>query len=86
MRKTLIDYIKKNIKKGYTVETLKIALTRQSYPLSTIELAIKKAQEELAEEVPKIEEKPKIKYIVYDNRNKPVQIKKKKSFWKKFNK
>jgi predicted DNA-binding protein YlxM (UPF0122 family) len=60
MRK-LVRYIKKNLKKGYTLDSLKWALINQGYSRTAVKRAIKKANKELANDAPKIKEKPKIK-------------------------
>jgi hypothetical protein len=78
----LILYLKKNLAKGYTLDSLKIALYRQGYSSLTIEQAIRKFNEELAKKAPVFKEKPKIKYEILDERNNPIEIK--KSFWKRF--
>lgn len=78
----LINYFKKNISKGYPVDSLKIALMRQGYSSAVIQRAIQKVNEEIAKEVPKFKEKPKIKYELVDPQNQPVIIK--KSFFERF--
>jgi len=40
----LVDYIKKNLKKGYTKEALKWALINQGYSKLEVERALKKRQ------------------------------------------
>lgn len=80
-KKNLIKYLKKNLAKGYTEESLKWALINQGYSKSIIEIAIKQLHKELAEKAPILKEKPVIKYEIYDKNNNPIKIK--KSFWKK---
>ena len=80
--RNLVDYFKKNLKKGYTEESLKWALIKQGYTRIAVDLAIKQMHKEMAEEAPILKEKPKITYIVVDENDKPVIIK--KSWWKKF--
>ena len=60
-RRKLVDYFKKNIAKGYTVDSLKYALVNQGYSRAVVEQAMKQANKELAEKAPVIKEKPKIK-------------------------
>ncbi len=60
----LVNYIKKNLAKGYTLESLKWALINQGYTRSAVERAIKVANQQLAESAPKMKEKPIIKYEV----------------------
>ena len=57
----LVNYIKKNLSKGYTLESLKWALVNQGYSRSEVQQAIKLVNEELAKEAPKLREKPVIK-------------------------
>jgi TPP-dependent pyruvate/acetoin dehydrogenase alpha subunit len=76
----LIDYLKRNLKKGYPVDTLKIALINQGYVRSTIDEAIKEAMKQMAAEAPVIKEKPEIEHEVV--KTEPL-IEEKKSFWKK---
>lgn len=81
-KQKLVDYFKKNLKKGYTVESLKWALLNQGYSRVSVEEAINDANKDLAKSAPILKEKPKIKYEVLDEHDNPVKIK--KSFWKKF--
>jgi len=74
----LTDYIKKNLKKGYTKESLKWALVQQGHSKIEVEKAIKKVDESLANEAPVLETKPIIKYEIQ-----PVVEEKKKPFWKR---
>ena len=60
----LVDYFKKNLKKGYTKESLRWALTNQGYSKFEVEKAMKRADIELAESAPILKTKPQIKYEV----------------------
>jgi len=80
-KKNLINYLKKNLSKGYTSEALKWALIRQGYPRAIVENAIEQANKEMSAEVPVFKEKPVIKYEVIGENNKPIEIK--KPFWKR---
>ena len=60
----LVKYIKKNLAKGYTVESLRWALINQGYTRSEVNKAIYNVNEELAKEAPKLKEKPVIKVEV----------------------
>lgn len=86
----LAKYIKKNLAKGYTLDSLRTALEQQDYSRSAIERAIKLADEQLAATLPEMMEKPKITYKVVKDADKAdagteqIQEKpKKKSFLKK---
>jgi hypothetical protein len=80
-RQKLVNYIKRNLKKGYTIEALRWALINQDYSKVLVEKAIQEANEELAQKAPILEDKPKITYNIIDENNQPVKIK--KSWWKK---
>lgn len=76
----IIDYLKNNVAKGYTMDSLKWALIKQGYSRSLVEKAIDNANKEIAETAPKLKEKPTIKYEVIDEYNNPIKVK--KSWWK----
>lgn len=61
----LTEYIKRNIKKGYTKESLVIALRDQGYSRIQIKKAIERADTELSKTAPKLSESPKIKREAY---------------------
>ena len=77
----LINYFKRNLKKGYTSGALKVALVNQGYSKVAVEEALKRANSELAEKAPIIKEKPVIKYEIIDEDDKVIEIK--KSWWKR---
>lgn len=62
----LVDYIKKNVKKGYTPDSLRWALISQGHSKIEVEKAIKRAEEELAFEAPVLKTKPEIRYEIID--------------------
>ena len=74
-RRGLIDYFKKNLTKGYTSNSLKLALVNQGYSRTAVERAIEEAHKELAKKAPILKEKPKIKYEIIGENNKPITIK-----------
>jgi len=76
----LIDYIKKNLKKGYTKESLKWALINQGHSKVEVEKALKKVDDELASEAPILNTKPVIEYEVIEPKEAIVE---KKSLWKR---
>ena len=80
----LVNYMKKNISKGYTVDSLRIALLRQGYTKTEIEKVIEQTHRQLASEAPKIKEKPFIDYELIDENNNAIKVNPKKSFWKRF--
>ncbi|MFH1365307.1 MAG: hypothetical protein ABIH28_01865 [archaeon] len=75
-KERLTGHIKKNLKKGYTPDTLKYALIRQGYSRTLVEKAIEEAQQEIAKEVPILKAKPEIRY---EEETKPDE---KKPWWK----
>lgn len=82
-KRELIDYFKKNLSKNYTAESLKFALIKQGYSRAAIDQALEQANKELSERAPKIQkEKPIIRYEVYDQHNKPINVEP-FNFWEK---
>ena len=75
------NYIKKNLKKGYTKESLKWALVNQGYSKLEVEKAVNEAEAELAREAPVLKSKPEITYEVLEPKDAIVE--EKKSFWKR---
>jgi len=81
----LTVYIKKNLKKGYTEESLKWALIGQGHARLEIERAFKKVEEELAREAPILRTKPIItREIIEPEINLSGQTPQKKSFLDKW--
>jgi len=80
-RKKIVDYLKKNLKKGYTIESLRWALIGQGYSRTSVERAIEELNKELARKAPILKEEPVIKYEIVDEKDRPIKIK--KSFWKR---
>ena len=78
----LVSYIKKNLRKGYTLDSLKWALIGQGYSKTSVERAIEELNKELAKKAPILKEKPVIKYDIIDENNNPIRIK--KPWWKRF--
>lgn len=76
-----MNYFKKNLVKGYTKDSLKFALVTQGYSRTAVDVAYNDAVKELAIKAPILEEKPKIKYEIIDEYDKPIVIK--KSWWKR---
>ena len=72
----IVEYLKKNSAKGYSLESLKWALISQGYSRGEVDKAVKIAEKELAKPAPKVEEKPVIKV-------ERISIEEKKSFFSK---
>ena len=81
-RKKLVNYLKKNLKKGYTTESLKWALISQGYSRTAVKMAFEELNKELARQAPVLKEKPIIKYEIIDENDQPITVK--KPFWKRF--
>jgi len=81
-RRQLVNYFKKNLSKGYTPDSLKLVLVNQGYSRTAVEKALEQAHKELAEEAPKLKEKPRIKYEIIDEDDNPIIIK--KPWWRKW--
>ena len=77
----LVNYFKKNLKKGYPLDALKFSLINQGYSRTAVESALETANKELATEAPKFKEKPMIKHELIDEDDNSVEVK--KPWWKK---
>lgn len=62
----LSDYIKKNLRKGYTLDSLRFSLVSQGYTRISVENAIEHANKDLATEIPLMKEKPQITYRIVE--------------------
>ena len=78
-KKKLVEYFKKNLKKKYTIDTLRIALINQGYSRHTVDEAAKQAIKEMATVAPVLKDKPKIAHEIITD-DEPI-IEEKKSFW-----
>lgn len=58
----LADYIRKNLLKGYTLESLRFSLIGQGYSRISVDNAIELANKQLAANAPLMIEKPQITY------------------------
>jgi len=74
----LADYLKRNLKKGYTKESLKWALVNQGHSRLEVEKAVGLVDAELASEAPVLKTKPIISYEIIE-----PKVEEKKSFWKR---
>jgi len=80
-REKLVEYLRKNLKKGYPVETLRIALVNQGYSRQIVDEALKVVINQMALDAPVINDKPQIEHEVIAEEQAPVV--QKKSAWKK---
>jgi uncharacterized protein YpiB (UPF0302 family) len=82
----IVSYIKKNLKKGYTKESLRWALINQGYSKIEVDKALKRADLELGKKAPQLETRPVIKHEIIEPKEyarttiKPTT---KKSFFRK---
>lgn len=70
----LADYIKKNLAKGYTLDSLRYSLLKQGYSRTSVEKALEIANTQLADSAPKMVEKPVIKYETIDSDDMAAKI------------
>jgi hypothetical protein len=80
-KQKLVNYFKRNLRKGYTEESLKWALVNQGYSRILVQNAFDKANQELSQEAPLVKEKPKIIYTLIDEHDRPISLK--KPWWKR---
>lgn len=76
----LAEYIKKNLKKGYTKESLKWALVNQGHSKLEVEKAMQKAEQDLAAEAPVLKTKPEINVEIIEPKDAVLE---KKPWWKR---
>lgn len=80
----LVSYIHKNLRKGYTKESLHWALINQGYSKLEVEKALKRADMELARKAPPLKTPPEIKYeLVEPEEYASTKIIEAKPFWKR---
>jgi len=75
----LAEYVKKNLKRGYTKESLRWALVSQGHSRIEVEKALRLVDAELASEAPVLKTKPVINYEIIDTDVEPI----KKPLWKR---
>lgn len=95
----LAEYIEENLEKGYNLDALRYSLINQGYSKISVERAIERANEKIAQKIPPIKEKPHITYKVIPVKSEEAEEPEntesfevetdesdkpeKKSFWKK---
>ena len=78
----ITSYIKNNLKKGYTKDSLKWALISQGHSRLEVEKAVRQVDSELANRAPILKTKPEIKFeLISDKINQEKSSK--KSFWER---
>ena len=78
----LADYIKKNLKKGYTKDSLKYALINQGHSKIEFEKALNRVEEDLSKEAPILKTTPTITYEVIEPKDAIAE--EDKPFWKRW--
>jgi len=76
--KGLIDYLQRNIKKGYRIDELKWALIDQGHSRVSVDKAVKYVTDMIEAQKLKKMEMPKPEVLQM-----PMQVEEKKSFWQK---
>jgi len=77
----IVTYLKKNFKKGYTQESLRWALLNQNYSKIEVERAMRRANEELANEAPILKTKPEIEHKIISPRGSIARAVKKRKWF-----
>jgi hypothetical protein len=78
-KRRIIEYLKKNLRKGYPAATLRVALINQGYLRTMVDEAIEAAMKEMAKEAPVLKDNPKIEHEIITE---PV-VEEKKSWWRR---
>jgi len=82
----LVDYIKKNLAKGYTLDALRYSLVKQGYSRTSVDKSIDTANREMASQAPKMVEKPVVKWETIDDGEMAAKVAaqdNKPGFWKR---
>lgn len=82
----LVDYIKKNLSKGYTIDALRYSLVKQGYSRTSVDKSIDLANREMAAQAPKMVEKPVIKWETIDDNEMAAKVaaqNSKPGFWRR---
>ena len=72
----LAEYVEKNLKKGYTKESLKWALINQGYSKLEVEKSMRRVEQIMAQKAPILKTKPTINYETI-----PIENEKKRKWW-----
>ena len=82
-KQSLVEYFKKNLSKGYDADTLRLALIKQGYSKTIVDLSLERAQKEMSLKTTSFssDEKPQITYEVVGEEDKFITGK--KPWWKR---
>lgn len=80
-KRKVIDYLKKNMGKGYAPESLKWALVKQGYSRTMVDAAIREAGKEFSKETQVLKEKPVITHEIIGENDQPIATN--KPWWKR---
>src|SRR3989344_2115147 len=78
----LADHIKRNLRKGYTLDAMRYSLIGQGYSRMSVDQAINLANEQLSMQAPPLREKPQIIHKILDDGTEKI-MQPQKSFWQK---
>ena len=81
--KAIVDYVKKNLEKGYTKDSLKWALINQGYMKIEVEKAFRIVEEEMPK-MPPLRQEPRQVQVTSTIQVNPEVEQEKVSFWKKW--
>jgi len=71
----LAKYIRQNLSKGYSMDSLRWALVRQGYSRPIVERAIELVEKELTIKQASVNEKPIIEHQILDENDNPIEVK-----------
>ena len=80
-KRRVVDYLKKNMGKGYSSESLRWALVKQGYSRTMVDSAIREANKEFSRETQISKEKPVITHEIIGENDQPVA--ENRSWWKR---
>lgn len=82
----LVEYVKKNLAKGYTIDALRYSLVKQGYSRTSVDKSIDLANREMAASAPKLIEKPVVRFQTIDDNEMAAKVAAnddKPGFWKR---
>jgi len=79
----LAEYVKKNLTKGYTKDSLRFALIKQGHSRMEVEKALKRAETDLAGQAPLLKTTPSITYEAQPI-TETTSLPEERPFWKRW--
>jgi len=80
-KRKIMDYLKKNMEKGYAPESLRWALVKQGYSRTIVDSAIEEASKEFSKKKSVLKEKPVITHELIGENDVPIPSE--KPWWKR---